>query len=63
MILELLFLGCPGKLAERFGKEVERDRTRIEYALFLKLASLEDEELLENLKKDADIDTIIKTFR
>ncbi len=26
------------------------------------VASLEDEELLENLKKDADIDTIIKTF-
>lgn len=26
------------------------------------VASLEDEELLENLKKDADIDTILKTF-
>ena len=26
------------------------------------VASLEDEELLENLKKDADLDTIIKTF-
>jgi len=27
LILGLLFLGCPGKLAERFGEEVRRDRS------------------------------------
>ena len=26
LILGLLFPGCPGKLAERFGEEVRRDR-------------------------------------
>ena len=27
LILGLLFLGCPGKLAERFGEEVRRNRS------------------------------------
>ena len=30
LILGLLFLGCPGKLAERLGEEVRRDRSNSE---------------------------------
>ena len=30
LILGLLFFGCPGKLAERLGEEVRRDRSNSE---------------------------------